>query len=519
MTPWHSRSNNRAIADEHAHLRRERDLYLRLLELGQQDHVEPFLRDALRLIVDLVNAERGYLALGLLGDDLTTDHRWSLAHCCTEVQVADIRQKISNSIIAEAISTGRTIQTPSALLDPAFRKNKSVRLNKIEAVLCAPVGRPFCVGVVYLQGHVGGGPFPDEAQHIAELFATHIAPLADRVLSIKTQEQATDHTKALRSMLKVDGLVGRSERLAQVLQEIKVVAPKEINVLITGESGTGKSATARSIHENSPRAQTGRFVQLNCADLNDELFRVEMFGSTEGAYTDAVNRTGKVAAAEGGTLFLDEVGELSKASQAKLLHFIQHREYEPVGATETVTADVRLISATNVDLERAIREGRFREDLYHRIIGMPIHMPSLADRPEDLPVLVEYFCKKACETHGVDILAPSANAYHAVEVAEWRGNVRQLATVIERAVIRADAENAVHLEPRHLFPEESSPSDEGTGPSFQQATRDFQRRYLERQLRDTNWNVTETARRANLARTYVHKLITGFDLRRPDHDE
>ncbi|MEO1337269.1 MAG: sigma 54-interacting transcriptional regulator, partial [Myxococcota bacterium] len=326
MDAWQTRSSQTSESDD-VRTRRERDLYLRLLELGQQENVEPFLSDALRLIVDLVDAERGYIALGIPGDDLTKEHRWSLAHCCTEDQVADIRQKISNSIIAEAIGTGRTIHTPSAVLDPAFRQNQSVRVNRIEEVLCAPVGKPFCVGVVYLQGHVGGGAFPSDAQHIAELFATHLDPMVDRVLSRKLSRDEHDPTQALRQKLKVDGLVGRSEALAQVLHEVKVVAPKNINVLITGESGTGKSATARAIHDNSVRADSGRFVQLNCAELSDELFRLEMFGSVEGAFTDAINRKGKVHAAEGGTLFLDEVATLTPASQAGLLHFIQHREY------------------------------------------------------------------------------------------------------------------------------------------------------------------------------------------------
>ncbi len=506
-----------SMAENELRFRRERDLYYRLLQLGQQEHFEPFLSDALRLIVHLVNAERGYLALGRLGDDVTKEHRWSLAHCCTEDQVADIRHKISNSIIGEAIERGTTIQTPSAVLDPAFSNSTSVRLNRIEAVLCAPVGRPFCIGVVYLQGHVGGGPFPQEAQHIAELFAAHLAPLADRVLTRKDHRDANDPTLPLRAVLKVDGLVGKSEAMAQVLHEIKVVAPKQINVLITGESGTGKSAAARAIHDNSPRASAGRFVQLNCANLNDQLFRVEMFGSVEGAFTDAVNRNGKVAAAERGTLFLDEVAELSLSSQAGLLHFIQHKEYSPVGASEPQTADVRIISATNADLQRAMSEKSFREDLYYRLVGMPIHMPSLAERIDDVPVLLEYFCKRACETHGVRPIMPSVSVYHAAESAEWRGNVRQLAMAVEQAVIRADADESTQLEPWHLFPEqESNRVDDSTSHDFHAATRVFQRRYIERLLRETNWNVTETARRAKIARTYLHRLINVFGLRRPE---
>ena len=509
------KSDGAQSLDAEERLRHERDLYLRLLQLGQQEHVEPFLFDALRLIVDLVNAERGYLALGVPGDDLTREHRWSLAHSCTEDEVANIRERISNSIIAEAIKTGRTIHTPSAMLDPSFANNHSVRLNRIEAVLCAPVGRPFCVGVVYLQGHVGGGAFPDEAQHIAELFATHLAPLADRVLEQRARQDEIDHTQTLRAQLKVEDLVGRSESLAQVLHEVKVVAPKHINVLITGESGTGKSATARAIHDNSPREATGRFVRLSCANLSDHLFQAEMFGTEEASANEGGARRGRVPEAEGGTLFLDEIASLSPDSQAILLHFVQHREYTPVGSTALRKADVRIISATSADLTVAMQQKRFREDLFYRLVGMPIHVPGLSERPEDIPLLFEYFCRRACKTHGVRPLSPSANAYHAVEVAEWRGNVRELATTVERAVIRADSDGASYLEPWHLFPDHAARANDAGYLNFQDATRDFQRRYLERLLRDTDWNVTEAARRANLARTYLHKLIKVFSLHRP----
>ena len=498
-----------------ARLQQERDLYLRLLEIGQQQHVEPFLNEALRLIVDVANAERGYIALGHRGDDMSKEHRWSLAYCCTDEQVADIRKKISTSIIGEAIETGKTIQTPSAILDPAFGHTQSVRLNRIEAVLCAPVGRPFCVGVVYLQGHIGGGAFPDEAQYIVELFATHLAPLVDRVVDRKQSEDALDHTRAIRADLRAEGLVGRSRALAAVLHEIKVVAPKSINVMITGEPGSGKSSAARAIHDNSPRAESGRFVRVDCAALDDEQFRVEMFGGGEPGGPIDPPESGKISMASQGTLFLDEVAELSAGAQAALLHFIQQKEV--VSSDGTRRVDVRFISASNVDLQVAMAEGRFREDLYYRLVGMPISMPSLSERMEDLPPLIEHFCRKACERHGLRLIAPSANAYEAVEVVEWRGNVRQLASVVERAVLRANGARAHRLEPHHLFPDHAAArTDDIAQLNFQDATREFQKRYLERLLQQTRWNVTETARRANLARTYLHKLINVFGLQRPD---
>ena len=498
-----------------ARLQQERDLYLRLLEIGQQQYVEPFLNEALRLIVDVAKAERGYIALGHRGDDMSKEHRWSLAYCCTDEQVADIRKKISTSIIAEAIETTKTIQTPSAILDPAFGHTQSVRLNRIEAVLCAPVGRPFCVGVVYLQGHIGGGAFPEEVQHIVELFATHLAPLVDRVVDRKQSEDAMDHTRAIRAQLRADGLIGRSRALAAVLHEIKVVAPKRINVLITGEPGSGKSSAARAIHDNSPRAHSGRFVRIDCGELDDQRFRIEMFGALDGPHRAAGES--KAQMASGGTLFLDEVDKLSLSAQAELLHFIQHDAFDGAGQTPICVSDVRIISATDINMQAAIAQRRFRDDLYYRLVGMPIHMPSLCDRLEDLPLLIEHFCRTACKQHGMRLIAPSANAYEAIEVVDWRGSVRQLASVVERAVLRADAARAHRLEPHHLFPERAAPrTDDVSQLSFQDATREFQKRYLERLLQQTRWNVTETARRANLARTYLHKLINVLGLQRPE---
>jgi len=506
--------------DEHR-LRQERDLFHRLLDLGSQQHIEPFLAEALALVVEVTGAQRGYLELR--GDGAEDDDApWWMAQGCSPDDLGTIRDAISRGIIAEAIATGQTVVTSSALLDPRFQQRKSVRSRRIQAVLCAPVGGPPPFGALYLEGAEGAGPWSDEDRERAEIFARHLAPLADRLLIRHRSREREDATRELRRTLRLDGVVGRSRALADVLEQAAMVAPLDVNVLLTGDSGTGKSQLARVIHDNGLRA-SGPFVELNCAALPESLIESELFGAARGAHSTAHQAaTGKVAAATGGTLFLDEVGELPISAQAKLLQLLQSRQYYPLGSSEAVRADVRLIAATNSDLESAVGEKRFREDLYYRLCVLPIRMPSLAERPEDLAELAEYFCTQTSDRHQLPRLPLSERASRAIEAAEWPGNVRQLAHTLEAAAIRAAGERATQVERRHLFPDRPGGDDgEVDGDerlSYQEATRRFQRRLLHETLVETGWNVSETARRLELARSHVYNLIHGFGMDRDDAD-
>src|SRR5262245_60569079 len=430
-------------------LTRERDLYLRLLHLGEQVELEPFLRDALTLIVEAVSALHGYLEL----HDDRGGPGWWIAHGLSPEQVAGVRHAISRGIIAEALATGRTIVTPSAMLDPRFDSLESVRLSHIEAVLCAPIGDAPPRGVLYLQGQARPEFFSDDDRFCAETFARHLAPLVDRVLARHRERVGTDPTADFRERLRLPEVVGRSAALAQVLQQVALVAPLDVNVLLTGEPGTGKSQVARVIHDNSPRA-VRPFVEVNCAALPENLIESELFGALPGAHSTATRRIeGKVNAAEGGTLFLDEIGELTPSAQAKLLQLLQSREYYPLGATKPVLADIRLIAATNTDLRNAVAERRFREDLLYRIQVLPIRMPALAERREDVPTLAGFFCARACERYRLPRLELSPNALRSAESTEWPGNVRELAHAVEAAAIRAAGQHAAQVERTHLFPD------------------------------------------------------------------
>jgi Nif-specific regulatory protein len=487
---------------------RERDLYLRLLRLGGEVDLEAFLRDALALLVEVVDARQGYVELV---DPADGGERWSMAHGFSPAELESVRAAISRGIIAQAIATGETVLTQSASEDPRFSGLASVRLARIDAVLCAPIGQAPPLGILYLQGRRHGGLLTEQDRTHTELVATHLAPLVRSLLE-RRRADGDDPTAALRAELRLDAVVGRSPALAAALHQVALVAPLDVTVLLTGETGTGKSQLARVIHDNGPRAG-GPFVELNCAAVPETLVESELFGARRGAHSTATSATpGKVAAAEGGTLFLDEIGELGLQAQAKLLQLLQSKQYYPLGSTHPETANVRVIAATNTDLAVAIAERRFREDLFYRLQVIPLRVPSLAERATDTALLARHLARGACERHGLPLLALSPATVGAVEVAEWPGNVRQLAHALEAAVIRAAGDGARQVEAWHVFPDATAHSSEP--PSFQEQTRRFQACLLEATLEECGWNVGEAARRLDLARSYAYKLIRAFGIER-----
>jgi transcriptional regulator with GAF, ATPase, and Fis domain len=499
--------------DELGRVKRERDLYRALLELGAQEQLEPLLEHALTLVVAVTGASQGYIEVR---DPAREDDEapWWIGHACSPAEVDEIRATVSRGIIAEALASGQTILTHSALLDERFSNRESVRANRIEAVICAPIGGDASRGVVYLQGRAAPGVLTDEAREHAEALARHLAPFVERLFTIRRDQQARDATQALRARYRLEEVVGRSAALAQVLEQAMLAAPLDVNVLVTGPSGSGKSLLARAIHVNSRRANAP-FVELNCAALPESLLESELFGALAGSHSEAHrNLPGKVAAADGGTLFLDEIGEIPYAAQAKLLQLLQSKQYYPLGSPQPVTADVRVVAATNDDLREAVKARRFREDLFYRLQVLPIRMPALVERRDDLPTLAEHLLADACRRHDFPPLSLTNAGLGAIQAGEWPGNVRELAHTIEAAAIRAAGEGVEAVEPRHLFPTAERSSDTRGELNFRDATRWFQRELLDRTLRESEWNVTEVARRLGLARSHVYNLIRAFELGR-----
>jgi DNA-binding NtrC family response regulator len=328
----------------------------------------------------------------------------------------------------------------------------------------------------------------------------------------------TEENKRLKSELsdKADfrTIIGSSKEMEKVFDVIRKVADTEAAVLITGESGTGKELVARSIHANSSRREAP-FVAINCAAIPRDLLESELFGHVKGAFTGAVkDKTGKFQLAEGGTLFLDEVGDLPVELQPKLLRALQEKEVEPVGGTKVQKLDVRIVSATNLNVDKAITDGTFREDLYYRLSVIPIHLPPLRERRKDIPLLIRYFCSK----HGSDKITFDKNALETLVMYPWPGNVRELENTIERLLIMRNGDSISLDDLPDKFRENSVsgnaivklPDD---GYPLEQLEREVVVMALER----SGWNQTAAARFLSIPRHTLIYRIEKYDIVLPNN--
>jgi len=321
-------------------------------------------------------------------------------------------------------------------------------------------------------------------------------------------------------------LVGTSPALARVQEGIARIAPTSASVVITGESGTGKELVARAIHGNSPRAAKP-FVKVNCAAIPEELIESELFGHVKGSFTGAVkDQVGKFVRADGGTIFLDEIGDMSLRTQAKVLRVLQDGEVEPVGAARTLTVDVRVVAATNKGLEREIAEGRFREDLFFRLNVVPIHLPPLRERPEDIEPLVRHFSDTFCRENNYRPKAFAAGALEVLRRLPWRGNVRELHNAVERLILMtphdtidaADIPAGLGLA---LAGAQAQPSGGGlqlpyAGMTLQQFKDGAERAFLIARLRENDWNYSATAKAIDTPRSNLYKKREAYGIEREE---
>jgi two-component system, NtrC family, nitrogen regulation response regulator NtrX len=318
-------------------------------------------------------------------------------------------------------------------------------------------------------------------------------------------------------------IVGDSPLLDEVLEKVARVAPTRAYVLITGENGTGKELVAREIHALSDRAR-GPFVEVNCAAIPHELIESELFGHEKGAFTGAhARRKGKFELADGGTLFLDEVGDMSLAAQAKVLRALQEAVIQRVGGDQKIGVDVRVLAATNKDIETEIAEGRFREDLYYRLNVVPLHVPSLDERQEDIPVLARYFAQLYCAENGLPPKAFDDEAIAVLQARPWPGNVRELRNTVERLVILAPGESVRGEDVEGLTgPPVGRTREDATSAlldrnlSFSDYRDAAEKAFLERKLRENEWNVSETARQLDMQRSHLYKKIEKYGLSREE---
>ncbi|MFB0566515.1 MAG: sigma-54-dependent transcriptional regulator [Candidatus Aminicenantaceae bacterium] len=304
-------------------------------------------------------------------------------------------------------------------------------------------------------------------------------------------------------------LVGKSPAIQKLREKIKIAAPTDGRVLIYGENGTGKELIARLIHKQSPR-KNNRFVEINCAAIPDDLIENELFGCVkEDIYHTFVDKKGKLLLADGGTLFLDDISEMSLSSQAKLLRIIETQTFEPIGSSEAISVNTRIIAASNKNLKELNNKGKFREDLFFKLNVIPLVIPALNDRKEDIPLLIYYFLKYFCKEYGKKQKTMNREALKAFLDYSWPGNVSELSNVIERFVIMVEGEEikASHL-PLLVEPMESHYIPEVIdNASLAQAKRIFEREYIHNALKKNNWNIIKTATELKLDKSSLNRKI------------
>ncbi len=352
----------------------------------------------------------------------------------------------------------------------------------------------------------------DDAALLAEIErAVKDGGLRERVAHLET---------LVGERLAFENIIGSAPPMRRVLEQVGRVAQTHSTVLITGESGTGKELIVRALHAHSPRAERP-FVAVSCGALPETLLENELFGHVKGAFTGAAEqKIGLLSVANGGTLFLDEVGEIPLTTQVKLLRVIQEREFTPLGATQPLSVDIRLVSATNRNLKEEVRAGRFRSDLFYRLGVIPIHLPPLRERREDIPLLANHFVRTFNRMLGGKVSGIEPEAMRALVRYNWPGNVRELENVIERAMVMAEGETVTTRD--LLFDAEMASAaggDAGGGGaaailSYKEAKAAFERDYLHNLLTTANGNVSEAARLSGRLRSDLYAMMKRHDIKR-----
>jgi Nif-specific regulatory protein len=384
-----------------------------------------------------------------------------------------------------------------------------------DSILAVPMLlKDTCIGVIEIINKRDGGSFDDDDLQWLEVFAGQAA-IALR--NAEEYQKVRNEVHALQDQLKGSSgyhtFIGSSELIDAKLQLAYKVAATDSSVLIMGESGTGKELFAEQIHLSSPRRE-GPFIRVNCAALPEHLLESELFGHVKGAFTDAHrDRTGRFELANGGTLFLDEVAEIPLNLQPKLLRAIQHKTFQKVGASEPTYVNVRILAATNKDIDAEVEAGNFREDLYYRLNVLPLYVPPLRERPEDIEELAGFFLNRVNRETKKQLRGFSPAAMDRLLSYSWPGNVRELENVVERAVVIA---TGPYIEPDDLLLLSSGAGEEEQygEQTLKEAVNSFKRNYIRTLLEKHSWNQTETAKILGIQRTYLSKLVKELDIKK-----
>jgi Nif-specific regulatory protein len=448
---------------------------------------EALQRHLLELIFESIPADRGaVLVLDPDSNDTSSTFSWS-------------RKSGANADVVVSRS----------VLDGVIKDRAAVLSNAAQSVLAAPLLMlDKLTGVIYLESTTNRF---DEG-HLELLVG--VAGMASGALDYARRlEWLESENRRLRSDFNLEhNMVGESSRMREIYQFVAKAAPTNSTVLIRGESGTGKELVARAIHLNSPRSHHP-FVAINCAALSETLLESELFGHEKGAFTGAIaQKKGKLEVASSGTVFLDELGELAPSLQAKLLRVLQEREFERVGGTRPIKVDIRLIAATNRDLEKAIQAGTFRQDLYYRLNVISVSMPALKDRRQDIPLLAGYFAMRFSKDAGRAVKGISPEARKCLVQYDWPGNVRELENAIERAVVLGTTELIQPEDlPDQLLEKQAVPGVQVT--EYHQAVKDVKRQLVLKAFEDAGGNYAQAARLLGIHPNNLHRLIRNLDLK------
>lgn len=407
--------------------------------LGSSLNLKVNLKSAMKVLSSFMDMKRGNVALKQDNEMVI-----AAAHGLTEEEVRRGRYKLGEGIIGRVAKLGSPIVIPNVGDEPLFLNKTGARKDITKdniAFLCVPIKyKSETLGVLSVDRLFGARAISfEEDLRLLKIIASLIAQSVKLSWEVEHQREALiEETEELKRRLKgrysIENIVGQSERMQEVFAAIHKVADSRATVLLRGESGTGKELIAKAIHYMSPRAK-GPLIKLNCASVPEGLLESELFGHEKGAFTGAIaQRKGKFELAEKGTIFLDEIGDLPVTLQPKILRILQEKEFERVGGEKTIKTDVRLIAATSRDLEGLVKEGRFREDLYYRLNVVPVFLPPLRERRDDIPVLIEFFLRRFNEENRKKKTI-TAEALKRLLNHDWPGNVRELENTIERMVI------------------------------------------------------------------------------------
>jgi Nif-specific regulatory protein len=417
---------------------------------------------------------------------------------------------VSRTIAQQVLRDGMALLANDPA-EPSFATESLIKARAV-SVMCVPLlmlDRK--LGVLYLDTSLRGDEFnKDHLQLVTAI--SGIAAVA--IENARHFEWLEDENRRLLADVNIEhNMVGESAAMQRVYHFISKVAPTDSTVLISGESGTGKELAARAIHRNSKRAGKP-FMAVNCAALNESLLESELFGHEKGAFTGAVSqKKGRLEVADHGTVFLDEVGELSPALQVKLLRVLQEREFERVGGTNSIKVDIRLIAATNKNLEEAIETGEFRQDLFYRLNVVSFEMPALRDRREDIPLLSSYFADKNGVKCNRRLTGISAEARACLSAYDWPGNVRELENAIERAVVLGSTNLILPEDLPEAVLERDLLSDTSTALKYHEAVTHTKRQIILDAVTQAKGNYTEAAKLLGVHPNYLHRLIRNLNLR------